>query len=73
MRNNPFPLLSDASLEVFKQYRAYDDFEKQPQIRHGTFLIDIIMILRMKAFASSAHGMRRFISRINHEPFEDLC
>lgn len=34
----PFPLLSDASLTAFKDYRAYDDFEKQPL--HGTFLID---------------------------------
>jgi peroxiredoxin len=34
----PFPLLSDASLDAFKDYRAYDDFEKQPL--HGTFLID---------------------------------
>ncbi len=34
----PFPLVSDASLNVFKQYRAYDDFEQQPL--HGTFLID---------------------------------
>ncbi len=34
----PFPLLSDAKLETFKAYRAYDDFEKQAL--HGTFLID---------------------------------
>ena len=34
----PFPLLSDTSLKVFKQYRAFDDFENQPL--HGTFLID---------------------------------
>ena len=34
----PFPLVSDASLKVFRQYRAYDDFEQQPL--HGTFLID---------------------------------
>jgi len=34
----PFPLVSDTSLKVFKQYRVYDDFEKQPL--HGTFLID---------------------------------
>ena len=33
-----FPLLSDPSLEIFKAYRAYDDFEKTPL--HGTFLID---------------------------------
>ncbi|MCB1089026.1 MAG: peroxiredoxin family protein, partial [Verrucomicrobiae bacterium] len=34
----PFPLLSDAGQEVFKAYRAHDDFESQPL--HGTFLID---------------------------------
>ncbi|MDA1015085.1 MAG: redoxin domain-containing protein [Planctomycetota bacterium] len=34
----PFPLLSDSDLNVFKKYRAHDDFEKKPL--HGTFLID---------------------------------
>jgi len=34
----PFTLVSDHKLGVFKQYRAYDDFEKMPL--HGTFLID---------------------------------
>ncbi|MEZ6087275.1 MAG: redoxin domain-containing protein [Pirellulaceae bacterium] len=34
----PFPLLSNADLQTFKAYRAYDDFESQPL--HGTFLID---------------------------------
>jgi peroxiredoxin len=34
----PFPLVADPSLEVFKDYRVYDDFEQQPL--HGTFLID---------------------------------
>jgi peroxiredoxin len=33
----PFPLLSDAKLEVFKAYRLLD-FDNQPM--HGTFLID---------------------------------
>ena len=37
-RHFSFPLLSDPSLEIFKAYRAYDDFEKTPL--HGTFLID---------------------------------
>ncbi len=31
-------LLSDGNLEVFKKFRAFDDFEQQPL--HGTFLID---------------------------------
>ena len=34
----PFRLVSDHKLDVFKQYRAYDDFENIPL--HGTFLID---------------------------------
>jgi peroxiredoxin len=34
----PFPLASDSSLTLFKQYGVYDDFEKMPL--HGTFLID---------------------------------
>jgi peroxiredoxin len=34
----PFPLVSNAKLEVFKTYRAFDDFENLPL--HGTFLID---------------------------------
>ena len=34
----PFPLVSDEGLEVFKKYRAYDDFEEMTL--HGTFLID---------------------------------
>lgn len=34
----PFPILSDSSMEIFKKYRCYDDFERQPL--HGTFLID---------------------------------
>lgn len=32
------PLVSDENLEVFKRFRAFDDFENQPL--HGTFLID---------------------------------
>jgi peroxiredoxin len=34
----PFPLVSDAEMNVFKAYRCYDDFEQQPL--HGTFVID---------------------------------
>jgi peroxiredoxin len=32
------PLYCDSELNVFKSFRCYDDFEKQPL--HGTFLID---------------------------------
>jgi len=34
----PIPLVSDANLDVFKAYRAYDDFEEMTL--HGTFLVD---------------------------------
>jgi len=34
----PIPLISNSDLDVFKKFRAFDDFEKQPL--HGTFLID---------------------------------
>jgi peroxiredoxin len=39
-QQNPFPftLLSDQSLDRFKAYRAYDDFEAMAL--HGTYLID---------------------------------
>lgn len=34
----PFPIVSDEKKEIFRKYRAYDDFEDMPL--HGTFLID---------------------------------
>jgi peroxiredoxin len=48
-------LLSDASLDVFKTYRTYDDFEQQPL--HATFLID-------------GNGLVRW-QDISYEPFMD--
>jgi peroxiredoxin len=62
LKNNPdkvkfsLPMLSDPKLDVFKAYRAFDDFEGQPL--HGTFLID-------------ANGMVRF-QRISADPFLDV-
>lgn len=52
----PFPLVSDASMDVFKRYRVFDDFEKQPL--HGTFLID-------------SQGRVRW-QDISYEPFMDV-
>jgi peroxiredoxin len=49
----PFPLLSDAALDSFKAFRAYDDFEKAAL--HGTFLVD-------------GQGLVRW-QDINFEPF----
>lgn len=51
----PFALLSDAKLDVFKKYRAHDDFEKTPL--HGTFLID-------------GNGLVRWHD-ISYEPFKN--
>jgi peroxiredoxin len=50
-----FRLAADPSLEVFKAYRAFDDFENMPL--HGTFLID-------------AKGLVRW-HNISAEPFMD--
>ena len=52
----PMPMLANPKLDVFKAYRAFDDFEGQPV--HGTFLID-------------AQGNVRF-QRISAEPFLDV-
>lgn len=51
----PIPLAANPELDVFKAYRCYDDFEKQPL--HGTFLID-------------AEGLIRW-QDISYEPFMD--
>ncbi len=50
-----FPLVADPEHNVFKAYRAYDDFENQPL--HGTYLID-------------AEGRVRWHD-ISYEPFMD--
>ena len=51
----PIRLASDSKLEIFKRFRAHDDFEGQPL--HGTFLID-------------AKGKIRW-QDIGYEPFMD--
>ncbi len=40
----PFPVVSDESLESFKKYRSFDDFENAPL--HGTFLVDADGLVR---------------------------
>ena len=52
-RHFNFPLLSDPTLDTFRKYRAYDDFEQTPL--HGTFLIDQTGKIRWQ--------------EISHEPF----
>ena len=49
-----FPLAADPKMKVFKQWRAFDDFERTPL--HGTFLVD-------------GAGMVRW-SDISYEPFD---
>jgi len=51
----PFPIVSDFTLETFKAYRAFDDFEHTPL--HGTFLID-------------GSGQVRW-QNIDYQPFRD--
>ncbi|MDA0282672.1 MAG: redoxin domain-containing protein, partial [Planctomycetota bacterium] len=51
----PFPLVSDEKLDVFKAWRAFDDFEQKPL--HGTFLVDGAGLIRWQD--------------ISHEPFND--
>ncbi len=52
----PFPLVANHSLDVFKTYRAFDDFEGQTL--HGTYLID-------------ANGRIRW-QDISYDPFMDI-
>lgn len=52
----PFPIVADESLNTFKAYRAFDDFEGMPL--HGTFLVD-------------ADGKIRW-QDIGYDPFTDF-
>ena len=52
----PFSLAADPEMNVFKSYRAFDDFEDMPL--HGVFLID-------------AQGQIRWHD-IGYEPFTDV-
>ena len=51
----PFQIVSNEKLDVFKSYRAYDDFEQMPL--HGAFLID-------------GRGLVRW-QDISYEPFNE--
>jgi len=44
------PMLADPKLELFKLYRAYDDFESQPL--HGTILIDALGNVRFQRISA---------------------
>ncbi|MBI3863535.1 MAG: peroxiredoxin family protein, partial [Planctomycetia bacterium] len=55
----PFLLASDAGLESFKAYRAYDDFESRPL--HGTFLIDAAGLVRWQDIGFEPFRNARFM------------
>jgi peroxiredoxin len=57
----PFRLLSDPKMEVFKTYRAYDDFEGVPL--HGTFLIDGRGLLRWHDIGAEPFNNVEFVLR----------
>jgi peroxiredoxin len=46
----PMPMLADSKLELFKLYRAFDDFENQPL--HGTFLVDALGNIRFQRISA---------------------
>jgi peroxiredoxin len=52
----PFPLVADPDMNVFKEYRCFDDFEKAAL--HGTFIIDPSGFVRWQD--------------ISYEPFNDV-
>ena len=55
----PIPLASDAGLEVFKKYQAYDDFEKIPL--HATFLVDGGGMIRWQDIAAEPFNDPAFL------------
>lgn len=55
----PFPLVADNSLNVFKSYRCFDDFENQPL--HGTFLIDGAGLVRWQDISYEPFQQTKFL------------
>ena len=55
----PIPLLADNTLDVFKAYRCYDDFENQPL--HGTFVIDGAGLVRWQDIGFEPFKDHRFL------------
>jgi peroxiredoxin len=52
-------VLSDQSLEVFKAYRAFDDFERAPL--HGTFLLDGNALIRWQEIGAEPYTDAEFL------------
>ena len=55
----PFPLASDAGLEAFKAYRAYDDFEDRPL--HAVIFIDATGLVRWQDIGFEPFRDAKFI------------
>ncbi len=55
----PFPLASDPTLEVFKAYKAHDDFEGRPL--HATFFIDGSGLIRWHDISFEPFRDARFV------------
>ncbi len=55
----PFPLASDPALEIFKLYRAHDDFENRPL--HATFFIDGAGLVRWQDISFEPFRDGRFV------------
>ena len=53
------PLLADNTLETFKAYRCFDDFENQPL--HGTFVIDGSGLVRWQDIGFEPFKDHRFV------------
>ena len=70
----PFPLVSDPSLNVFKSYRAFDDFEKMPL--HGTYLVDGDGLVRWQDISYQPFTEPKFLlaesKRLLQQPRERL-
>ena len=58
-RGFPFKVVSNEKLDVFKSYRAYDDFEKTPL--HGTFLVDGDGLVRWQDISYEPFTEPRFL------------
>ncbi len=55
----PFPLAADPELNIFKSYRAYDDFESAPL--HGTFFIDGEGLIRWRDVSFEPFSDAKFL------------
>jgi peroxiredoxin len=55
----PFPLVSNHSLDVFKAYRCFDDFEDKPL--HGAFLIDAQGLVRWQDIGFEPYTDTKFL------------